>query len=129
MPKLKFSAKFHRFAHDFRTTDIKFKTCLNQMRKIILTKNLDNKPLKLFTSHRAQFPFPPQSMTVMDRGVGVGIAQFNLATSSGKTPEMRPLTTYLLLFNTKNKAHLKLFKEGCKVAPQQYKKNDPIFQS
>ena len=32
---------------------------------------------------------------------GIGIAQFSLATTGGNTPEMRPLTAYILPYNLK----------------------------
>ena len=34
---------------------------------------------------------------------GIGIAQFNLATADGNTPEVRPLTSYILPCNLKTK--------------------------
>ena len=41
------SAKFPIRLHDFKTTDKKFKTCLNQMRKIILTESSSGSILHL----------------------------------------------------------------------------------
>ena len=49
----------------------------------------------------------------------VGIAYFNLSTPSGSTPEVQPLTTYVIAVLFENQVHLKLFKEGCKAAQQQ----------
>ena len=51
---------------------------------------------------------------------GVGIAYFNMAkggVAGGKTPDVRPLTAYVLPYYLKT-SPFKTIKEGCKAAPR-----------
>ena len=49
-----------------------------------------------------------------------GIAQFNLATPGGNTPEIRPLTAHVLPYNFKTKPILNYFKRGARLHPNRF---------
>ena len=54
---------------------------------------------------------------VLDYKQGVGIVRFNLATPGDNTPEMRPLTAYVLTYTLKTEAIENYLKRGAKLHP------------